>query len=151
MNENPLWVVGSSMDKNNLSAKKPLWIKASALKLSTVLQKLTNIENAQNVVSLNYSEVTVKYIVEYLNHHNGHKLEDVAFPLRSSDLRLVCADTYDALLMERVVKRGKTVLYELCAAAEDLQIESLWSLCCCKIAALIKGKPVSKLKQLLTQ
>ena len=140
---NPLWV----QSKDNLH--KPMLIQADALKLCNPLQLYCH-KYAGQVIKLPYSNLLVKYIVDYLNHHRGHKPPEISIPLRSNNMYRLCFDAFDAKFINRVAE-CRSELYELChiCSSKHLDIPSLWSLCCAKIAALIKGKPRSQLNTLL--
>ena len=146
---NPLWVQGTQIETETQSTK-PLWIKASALNLCEVLRIYADKYPGQ-VIKLPYNNVIVKYIVDYLNHHDSVTPPEIAIPLRSNVMHEVCSDFFDAKFINQVGE-NRANLYELCNAADStgLNIDSLWSLCCAKIASLIKGKPNTQLQELLS-
>jgi len=69
-------------------------------------------------------------------------------PLRSKVMRDVCQDKWDAEFIDRI---GETrqVLYDLILAANYMDIKGLLHLGCAKVASLIKGQPLEKIKEIL--
>lgn len=141
---NPLWIQGINVES------KPVLIKATALSLCQPLQKYAQ-ENAGKIIKLPYSSLIVKYIEEYLNHHNGIQPPTIPCPLRSTNIHKLCFDSFDAKFINRIAENIND-LYELCNICDpslnQLDIYSLWELCCVKIASMLKGKPVETINML---
>jgi len=87
-------------------------------------------------------------VVEYMKHHKGTEPPIIEKPLRSKVMRDVCQDKWDAEFIDRI---GETrqVLYDLILAANYMDIKGLLHLGCAKVASLIKGQPLEKIKEIL--
>jgi S-phase kinase-associated protein 1 len=87
-------------------------------------------------------------VVEYMTHHKGTEPPIIEKPLRSKVMRDVCQDKWDAEFIDRI---GETrqVLYDLILAANYMDIKGLLHLGCAKVASLIKGQPLEKIKEIL--
>jgi len=91
---------------------------------------------------------TLELIIEYMGHHAGVEPELVEKPLRSKKMRDVCKDPWDADYVDRISKNRQS-LYDLILAANYMDVKSLLHLGCAKVAALIKGKPVESIRDVL--
>jgi len=87
-------------------------------------------------------------IVEYMTHHQGVAAPIIAKPLRSRVMAEICADTWDADFIEEIAI-DRTMLYDVILAANYMHITCLLHLGCAKVASLIKGEPLEKIKQIL--
>ena len=92
------------------------------------------------------SSVLLK-VVEYMKHHKGVEPEPVEKPLRSKKMREVC-DAWDADFIDGIGE-NRQQLYDLILAANYLDITGLLHLGCAKVASLIKGQPLEKIKDIL--
>ena len=88
-------------------------------------------------------------IISYMEHHKGVEPEMVGKPLRSKVMREVCKDQFDADFIDRISKKRKNI-YDLVLAANYLDMKCLLHLGCAKIASLIKGEPLDKVKTILS-
>jgi len=86
------------------------------------------------------SEILQK-VVEYMQHHKGEEPPIIPKPLRSKEMKEVCKDPWDATFIDSV--------YDLILAANYMDINSLLHLGCAKVASLIKGQPLEKIKGIL--
>lgn len=93
---------------------------------------------------------TLEKVVEYMMYHKGQPGKIVEKPLRSSVMREVCDDAWDADFIDGVFSSGKQALYNLILAANYLDIACLLHLGCAKVASIIRGKPLEQIKSLLT-
>jgi len=88
-------------------------------------------------------------IVEYMNYHEGKDPGIPDKPLRSKIMKDVCpqhpwdADFIDAIGVQR------QLLYDVILAANYMDMKSLLHLGCAKVASLIKGVPLNKIKNIL--
>lgn len=87
-------------------------------------------------------------VVEYMNHHEGVDPAPVEKPLRSKHLRDVCKDVWDADFIDKIGEQ-RQMLYDIILAANYMDIKSLLHLGCAKVASLIKGQPLEKIKDIL--
>lgn len=103
----------------------------------------------------------------YLEHHKGKKPKDIEKPIRTTAMRLIVEDNWDADFINGVgecrpsdetdlqkpwlapTAAGKARIFRLILAANYLGIKSLLHLGCAKIAALIKGKSPEEIKRIL--
>jgi len=116
-----------------------------SLYISTSLEQDVNTDE---VLIPGVTEKILKLVVEYMEHHKGVKGEAPEKPLRSKKMVDVCKDPWDAQFIETVGK-DKQNLYDLILAANYLDISCLLHLGCAKVASLIKGQPLDKIKDLL--
>jgi len=88
-------------------------------------------------------------IVEYLNHHQGKDPGVPEKPLRSKNMKEVCSShPWDADFIDGVAA-NKQGLYDVILGANYLDIKSLLHLGCAKVASMIKGVPLAKIKTIL--
>jgi len=88
-------------------------------------------------------------VVVYMNHHKGVEPPIIEKPLRSKVMKDVCKDAFDAEFIDRIGE-NRQALYDLILAANYMDIKSLLHLGCAKVASLIKGQPLEKIKDILS-
>jgi len=88
-------------------------------------------------------------VVTYMNHHKGVEPPIIEKPLRSKVMKDVCKDPFDAEFIDRIGE-NRQALYDLILAANYMDIKSLLHLGCAKVASLIKGQPLEKIKDILS-
>jgi len=91
----------------------------------------------------------LKEVVKYMEHHKGTELPPVESPLKSTNMAEVCTDEWDANFIDDLGDIRQD-LYDLILAANYMDIKSLLHLGLAKVASLIKGKPLDKLKEILS-
>jgi len=91
----------------------------------------------------------LKEVIRYMDHHKGTELPPVESPLKSIKMKEVCSDPWDAEFIDELGDIRQD-LYDLILAANYMDIKSLLHLGLAKVASLIKGKPLDKLKEILT-
>lgn len=91
----------------------------------------------------------MEHIVSYCNHHGGQEPPIIEKPLRSKVMADVVKDKWDAEFIDKVGEDLAT-LYELILAANYMDITGLLHLGCAKVASLIKGQPLEKIKDILS-
>jgi len=89
------------------------------------------------------------HIVEYMDHHQGTEPPILERPLRSKRLSDVCSDRWDADYIDRIGDNSRVQLYELIIGANYMGVNSLLHLGCAKVASLIKGQPLERIRELL--
>jgi len=89
-------------------------------------------------------------VVEYLNYHKGGDVGIPEKPLRSTVMKDVCKDPWDAQYIDKIAE-NRQQLYDLILAANYMDIKSLLHLGCAKVASLIKGQPLEKIKDILSK
>jgi S-phase kinase-associated protein 1 len=94
-------------------------------------------------------EATIlQLVVDYMTHHKGVEPAIIEKPLRSKNMKDVCKDSWDAEYIDKIGE-DRQKLYDLILAANFLDIKSLLHLGCAKVASLIKGQPLDKIKDIL--
>jgi len=93
---------------------------------------------------------TLSRVVEYLIYHKGADPPIPEKPLRSTVMKDVCKDPWDAEFIDKIAE-NRQQLYDLILAANYMDIKSLLHLGCAKVAALIKGQPLEKIKDILSK
>lgn len=88
-------------------------------------------------------------VVEYMNHHKGTEPDIIDKPLRSKNMKDVVKDPWDAEFID-TIGDNRQQLYDLVMAANYMDIKSLLHLGCAKVASLIKGQPLEKIKDILS-
>jgi S-phase kinase-associated protein 1 len=86
-------------------------------------------------------------IVEYMKKHEGTEAEIVEKPLRSKTMAEVVKFPWDAEFIDGI--QGRQELYDLILGANYMDIKGLLHLSCAKVASLIKGEPLEKIKEIL--
>lgn len=87
-------------------------------------------------------------VVEYMVHHNGTEPEPPDKPLRSKDMVNVCKDKWDAHFFDEIGKNRK-LLFDVAKAANYMDMHNMLHTACAKVASLIKGVPLEKIKEVL--
>ncbi len=88
-------------------------------------------------------------VIKYMNHHKGIEPAIIEKPLRSKVMKDVCKDAWDAKYIDHIGD-NRQQLYDLILAANYMDIKSLLHLGCAKVASLIKGQPLEKIKDILS-
>jgi S-phase kinase-associated protein 1 len=106
-------------------------------------------EDARNVNIPDVKGPILGLVVEYMKHHKGTEPDIIPKPLRSKNMKDVVKDPWDAEFIDQVgVDRQK--LYDLVLAANYMDVNALLHLGCAKVASIIKGQPLEKIKELLS-
>jgi len=92
---------------------------------------------------------TLKHIVDYMNHHKGSEPPIIEKPLRNKKMSENVKDKWDAPFIDGIADKSKQNLYSLILAANYMDIKALLHLGCAKVASLIKGQPLEKIKEIL--
>jgi len=112
----------------------------------------TSIENDVTATSVPLPGVDsqiLELVVKYMEHHKGTELPPVESPLKSTKMKDVCTDSWDADFIDDI-GNIRQHLYDLILAANYMDIKSLLHLGLAKVASLIKGQPLDKLKEILS-
>jgi len=112
----------------------------------------TSIENDENATEVPLPGVEgdiLEFVVEYMTHHQGVEPSIVESPLKSTVMKEVCQDDWDATYIDDIGEVRQD-LYDLILAANYMDIKSLLHLGLAKVASLIKGQPLDKLKDILS-
>ena len=124
-------------------------VKKSDLKHSKVLStSFENNDNSNNEINLKDIDSDIlKLIIEYLEHHTEDTIKEIPYPLPTKNLEEVVS-IWDSNFIENVSK-SRTNLYKLITGANYLSIDGLLNLGCAKVASMVKGEPIEKLKDIL--
>jgi len=144
---------------DDVSSGKPLKLTSKDKKEFTVERKhafistlvktsLENDDKAEEVPIPGVTGAILELVVNYMKEHKGVEPPIIEKPLRSKVMKDVCPHKWDA---EYIDKIGDTrqQLYDLILAANYMDIKSLLHLGCAKVASLIKGQPLEKIKEIL--
>eukprot|EP00933_Yihiella_yeosuensis_P080449 TRINITY_DN93872_c0_g1_i1.p1 TRINITY_DN93872_c0_g1~~TRINITY_DN93872_c0_g1_i1.p1 ORF type:complete len:155 (-),score=34.40 TRINITY_DN93872_c0_g1_i1:90-554(-) len=88
-------------------------------------------------------------IVNYMNEHKGTEPALIEKPLRSRTMADVCPNAADATFIDQIHAQSQQLLYDVTMGALYLHIPGLLHLGCAKVASLIKGHPLDKVKNIL--
>lgn len=110
-------------------------------------------EKDQTETELGLSSVDseiLRYVVEYMQHHQGKEGEIPSKPLRSKIMKEVCTDKWDADFIDKIGDHeDDKLIFKLTLAANYMDIKCLLHLACAKVASKIKGKPIEEIKKIL--
>lgn len=95
------------------------------------------------------STKSLRHIVAYLQHHKGIEPPIVQKPIRSKNMKDNCKDEWDAKFIDEVDQEGRQHLYDLVHAANYMDMKSLLSLGCAKVASLLKSQPLNRIEQII--
>jgi len=90
----------------------------------------------------------LELVVNYMKEHKGVEPPIIEKPLRSKVMKDVCPHKWDADYIDKIGETRQQ-LYDLILAANYMDIKSLLHLGCAKVASLIKGQPLEKIKEIL--
>jgi len=119
--------------------------------ISTLIKTAVESDDGANEVAIPGVEGDIlELILSYMNHHKGTEPPIIDKPLRSKVMKDVCKTAFDAQYIDDIGE-NRQQLYDLILAANYMDIKSLLHLGCAKVASLIKGQPVEKIKDILAQ
>lgn len=95
-----------------------------------------------------HSGAVLAKIVEYMVYHNGTESDIPEKPLRSKLMKDVCKDAFDAEFIDGLDANGlqRQLLYDVLLCADYMHIKALVQIGCAKVASIIKGQNVEKIK-----
>lgn len=135
----------TSKDKKEFTVETKFAVIATLVKTTLQQDKTATEVRIPGVLSS-----SLALVIEYMNHHKGTEPPIIPKPLRSKEMKQVCSDPWDAQYIDKIGDVRQD-LYDLILAANYLDIKSLLHLGCAKVASLIKGQPLEKIKEILTQ
>ena len=119
--------------------------------ISTLIKTAVESDDAAKEVEIPGVDGSIlELILTYMKHHNGTEPPIVDKPLRSKVMKEVCKDPFDATFIDDIGE-DRQQLYDLILAANYMDVKSLLHLGCAKVASLIKGQPLEKIKDILAQ
>jgi S-phase kinase-associated protein 1 len=117
--------------------------------ISTLIKtSLENDDKADEVPVLGVTGATLELVINYAKEHKGVEPPIIEKPLRSKVMKDVCPCAWDADFIDAIAP-ARQQLYDLILAANYMDIKSLLHLGCAKVASLIKGQPLEKIKEIL--
>jgi len=129
--------------------KKEFTIDRKCAFISTLVKtSLENDDTSQEVPIPGVTGNILELVHQYMSHHNGTEPPLVEKPLRSKLMKDVVSDKWDAEFVDRIGE-NRQQLYDLILAANYMDVKSLLHLGCAKVASLIKGQPLEKIKEIL--
>jgi S-phase kinase-associated protein 1 len=130
--------------------KKEFDIEKKHAFVSTLIKTTLDTDTSATEVPIpGVNAVILTEVITYMNHHKGVEPPIVEKPLRSKVMKDVCKDPFDADFIDRIGE-NRQALYDLILAANYMDIKSLLHLGCAKVASLIKGQPLEKIKDILS-
>jgi len=129
--------------------KKEFTLSKTKAQIATVFK--TAIETDPTATEIPVPSVTgsvFELFCKYAEHHNGKELEIIEKPLRSKNMKDVAKDPWDAEFIDNIGK-DKQLLYDVILAANYIDCKTLLHLGCAKVASMIKGQPLEKIKEIL--
>jgi len=139
--------------------RKPITLVSNDTKKYTVEYKFasistlikTSLEGDDKADELKLPSVNgdiLELIVNYMNEHKGVEPPIIEKPLRSKVMKDVVAHKQDADYIDKIGE-DRQRLYNLILGANYMDIKSLLHLGCAKVASLVKGQPLEKIKEIL--
>jgi len=131
--------------------KKEFTVEKKFAQISTLVK--TTLEQDTSATEVPIPGVTsaiLAKVIEYMEHHKGTEPPIIPKPLRSKEMKMVCSDSWDAAYIDKIGDTRQD-LYDLILAANYMDIKSLLHLGCAKVASLIKGQPLEKIKDILAK
>ena len=115
--------------------------------ISGLITSALNDESAKEI-PLDVNGVVLENIVEFMNHRKGNSEISVDKPLKSTDMKIVCSDKWEAEFINRLGE-NKKLLYDFILASNYMDIQASLHLGSAKVASMLKGQPIDKIKDIL--
>ena len=129
--------------------KKEFVVERKHAFISTLVKtSLENDDKAEEVPIPGVTGAILELVVNYMKEHKGVEPPIIEKPLRSKVMKDVCPHKWDADYIDKIGETRQQ-LYDLILAANYMDIKSLLHLGCAKVASLIKGQPLEKIKEIL--
>lgn len=94
------------------------------------------------------SLTVLREVVRYVASHKTKQPPVIEKPLRSSVMKNVCVCQWDAWFIDSVAE-DRQLLYDIILVSNALNIQGLLHLGCAKVASLIKGQPLERIREVL--
>jgi hypothetical protein len=121
-------------------------MRTAQMALSGVVSAALDRDPGITELKIDVDSQKFKVIRAYLVHHDGIA-GALARPVRSSDMRKNCADPWDAGFIDKLVT-NRQFFYGVITKAHEMQIEGLSHLGAAKIAAMVRGQPPYRIRQI---
>ena len=124
-----------------------------ATEFTSVSKRLTaHLQSGAKEMELECAPHLLGILCDFIVHHKGVDIAIIDKPLRSKVMRDVCQDVWDADYIDCLgTVEERCNLYEIIKLAHDLEIVGLCRLGCAKVASLLKGQPLNKMRDILKQ
>merc|ERR1719453_1062652 len=142
--------VGGEIKLTSKDKKETTVDKKNALISNLIKQTLDTDSTCTEIPIPGVEGAILDKVIEYMVHHEGVEPAIIEKPLRSKIMKDVCKDAWDATFIDTIGEDRQT-LYDLILAANYMDIKSLLHLGCAKVASLIKGQPLEKIKDILAK
>jgi S-phase kinase-associated protein 1 len=109
-------------------------------------------DDSETIIPLpNVNNITLKYIIQYLEYHSTNKAEPIEKPLKGKLEDII--DEWDkTYIFTNLIKDGKEenheLLIDVIMGANFMNIQDLLNLTCAAIANMIKGKTPEQIRNL---
>ena len=108
---------------------------------------LSDTENKIRVAKRKVSAESMHKVLQYFGHHKGVHPAPIPKPIRSSIMKNIVTDLWDAQFMDALTKKQ---IFRVILAANYLDCTSLLHLGAAKVATLMRGHTASELRDILT-
>ena len=143
-------IILSSKPSGSGEAKEFSIDKKNALISILVKQALETDPSAERIPVPMVEAAILEKIVQYMNHWKGTEAAVIEKPLRQKELSAV-TNSFDADFIDGIDNASRQDLYDIILAANYMGIEGLLHLGNAKVASLIKGQPLEKIKDILAK
>eukprot|EP00808_Paulinella_micropora_P032080 g24924.t1 len=113
--------------------------------MSQLVASLSGAGDDIEIRVLSANRDVLELLEKYMRYHHDKPDRAIPKPLRSKDMHKSCPYPWDASFIDIPRQR----LYDLISAANFLAIPSLVELGCAKVASLIKGQPLERIRDIL--
>lgn len=121
--------------------------KAASLS-ELVTSILAGDRSAERIELRQVNSPILELIVLYLQHHNGEVPPELQCPVRSTQMKQIVSDEWDAEYMD---DKDKKTIFEIILGANYMDIKSLLHLGCAKIATLIKALDQNEINRIIEE
>jgi S-phase kinase-associated protein 1 len=129
-------------------------VPREAAKMSGLIKDMleNQSETEQTVIPIpNVSGRTLKYVVEYVEHHYTNKADTIEKPLKGRIEEVICEWDKNFLFTDLIKNHDEKqheILIDVIMAANFLNIKDLLDLTCASVASMIKGKTPEQIRAL---
>jgi len=133
---------------------KPIEFKVSreAARMSGLIKDMLEDQEGEAVIPVpNVSGRTLKYVLEYVEHHYNNRAEPIEKPLKTKIDDVICEWDKNYLFTDLVKNHDEKqheTLIDVIMAANFLNIKDLLDLTCACVASMIKGKSPDQIRAL---
>jgi len=122
-------------------------ILAKNASISGLITSALSDESAKEI-PLDVNGLVLENIVEFMNHRKGDSQISVEKPLKSTDMKIACSNKWEAEFIDKLGE-NKKLLYDFILASNYMDIQASLHLGSAKVASMLKGQPIDKIKDIL--